>query len=203
MTSFLQVKRVKSYPGSLSEVPLLCECAERAMHYICNLAAWQEPREDAQWSGLAVPFLCACCVWSRCLGLTEHTRQQMPNQATTFSAALSLLLHQHLWCCHSVCLLCLCVVPCFSFTLIFSWGNTEVWQEKGKLPPVCWMSNVLVILPLQHGRLGCWGVTEFFLSISICRLAPWAAFAEVLLADSVPTCHALCNLLGFASYHRN
>lgn len=65
-----------------------------------------------------VPCPCACCVWSRCLGLTEHTRQQMPVEAAIFSAILSLLLHYHLWYCHSMCLLYLPVVPCFSCTLI-------------------------------------------------------------------------------------
>lgn len=62
ITSFLQVKQVKSSPGLLSQVPLLCECAQRALHYICNLAAWQEPREDVLQPGLTVPCLCACCV---------------------------------------------------------------------------------------------------------------------------------------------
>lgn len=33
-------------------------------------------------------------------------------------------------------------------------------------------------------------------------LAQWAVSAEIFLADSVATCQALCNFLGFASYHR-
>lgn len=62
ITSFLQVEQVKSYPGLLSQVPLLSECAQRALHYICNLAAWQEPREDVLQPGLTMPCLCAFCV---------------------------------------------------------------------------------------------------------------------------------------------
>lgn len=61
MTSFPQVKQVKSYPGLLSQAPLLCECAQRAVHCICSLAA-QEPREDVLQPGVTVPCLCACSV---------------------------------------------------------------------------------------------------------------------------------------------
>lgn len=113
---------------------------QRATHYIYNLAAWQEPREDVLRSSLAVPCLCACCVWSRCLilwpplfQLTEHTKQQIAIQAATFSAILSLLHHQHFWCCHSMCLLYLPVVPCFSCTLIFSWVSTKVQAPSSLL----------------------------------------------------------------------
>lgn len=48
-----------------------------------------------------------------------------------------------------------------------SWGSTEVWQEKWKLPLLCWMSNTLVFLPLWHGRLRCWGMIKVSLPISV------------------------------------
>lgn len=80
MTSFLQVKQVKSSPGLLSQVPLLCKCAQRAVRYICSLAAWQEPREDVLHSGLTVPCVASVCVcgqganvWLR----TQDSRSQL------------------------------------------------------------------------------------------------------------------------------
>lgn len=111
MTSFPQVKQVKSYPGLLSQVPLLCECAQRAVHYICNLAARQEPREDVLQLGLTVPCLCVCCVWSRCQQLKGSKCQFklshfLPFCLCSSTSIFDAALHVDILCVCSTSLLC-------------------------------------------------------------------------------------------------
>lgn len=168
MTSFLQVKQVQSYSGPLSQVPLLYECAQRAMLYLrLGSVTGAQGGCSAVRSGHTL-FVCLLCVvkvpgagWAR-RAANANSRRLIFCYSVFASPPASLVLPCQCW-----RLLSHTVAPCFSCTLIFSSGSTQVRQEKWKLPPLCWMSNILVILPFRHSRPGCWGVTEVSLAISV------------------------------------
>lgn len=154
---------------------------------------------------LSVCLLCVCGQgangWLRTQGSRCHLKLShflpfcLCSSTSIFDVAIP--------CWHSMCFLYLSVEPCFSCTLLFSWRSTEVYKDKWKLPTFCCMSSILVILPFWQGRHGRWDVIEVSLNFCLSGLAQWAVWAEVFLADSVPTCNAWHNLLGFASSHRN
>lgn len=131
MTSFLRVKQVKSYPGSFvaSSRPLWM-CTEGNALYLLLGCMTRAQRGCSVVRSLCALSVCLLCV-VEVLGLTVHTRQQMPIQGTTFSAILSLLFHQHLWCYHSMCLLCLPVVLCFLALSFFPEGALKFDRKSG------------------------------------------------------------------------
>lgn len=180
MASFIQAKQVKSYPGSLSQVALLCVYAQRAMHCNCHLAAWQQPGEDVLWSGLTVPCLCACCVWSRCLGQAEHTRQQMPIQAATFSChsvfpppPISFMLPFHMF----------ALSPCGAVLLLHSlFFLKEHRSLSGKVEAASSAGNIqhLGRSPFSSQEAFMLGCSRCFLAhFHLCCLTQWAVSAEM------------------------
>lgn len=74
--------------------------------------------------------VCMLCVVN-VPGLAEHTGQQIPTQATMFSAILSPFLCQCLYYCHSTCLFHLSVVSYFSLTPIFLGGVQKFGRKDG------------------------------------------------------------------------
>lgn len=123
--------------------------------------------------GLAVPCLCACCVcvvkvpmadWGHKAANASSSHHIFFHSASALQpASLVLPLHVDIPCVCSTSLLC----PAFLAVSFFSWGSTEVCQDKWQLPTLCCMSSVLVILPFWQSRLGRWGAIEVSLPISV------------------------------------
>lgn len=145
MTFFLQVRQVKSYPGLLTQVPLLCECAQRA---VTTSATWQHDKSPERmfcsWVSLCPACVPALCVWSRCQWLTVDTRQQMTVPDVTFSSTLPLLLNQHLWCCHFMLTFHVFALPpcCALLFLHSNFFLKEHWSFSGQVEAAYFLLHV-------------------------------------------------------------
>lgn len=95
--------------------------------------------------------VCMLCVVN-VPGLAEHTGQQIPTQATMFSAILSPFLCQCLYYCHSTCLFHLSVVSYFSLTPIFLGGVQKFGRKDGScllFADVQWLFFLFVTVGLD------------------------------------------------------
>jgi len=95
--------------------------------------------------------VCMLCVVN-VPGLAEHTGQQIPTQATMFSAILSPFLRQCLYYCHSTCLFHLSVVSYFSLTPIFLGGVQKFGRKDGScllFADVQWLFFLFVTVGLD------------------------------------------------------
>lgn len=95
--------------------------------------------------------VCMLCVVN-VPGLSEHTGQQIPTQATMFFAILSPFLRQCLYNCHSTCLFHLSVVSYFSLTPIFLGGVQKFGRKDGScllFADVQWLFFLFVTVGLD------------------------------------------------------
>lgn len=181
----------------------------KSSDYICNLAAWQEPREDVLQLGLTVPCLCACSVcvvkvpmadWGhKAANATSLCHIFFHSASAPQPASLMLPFHVDIPCVCSTTLSCLAFLA-LSF---FLEGTLKFFRTSGSCLlsaacPVFWSLSLFGKVDMELGF-----DRGFFAHFCLSGLAQWAVWAEILLADSVPTCNAWRNLLGFASSHRN